>query len=268
MTGGIREIAKWKVENTIISASVGSVVDFEGDAIVNAANIGCITGGGVDGAISKAGGLALHNARIALPILRDEYVRCETGDAKITVGGELKAKFCIHAVGPDYRIIKDKKQADDLLSSAYLAALAKAKENEHIKSLAFPLLSSGIFRGDRSLNSVLEIAARVVVENVDQGIEIVHLVAFADAERDALLAALTKVLGPPSLNFEGKPTAKLFQKQGYSSTVPNQQVVPPLVANAVPPPQQEKEEDAVAIANNSTTVVAEEEDDNTTTIPK
>jgi hypothetical protein len=67
------------------------------DAIVNAANTGCLGGGGVDGAISSAGGEDLYQARRALPELNSRGLRCKTGDAKITIGGDLNARFCIHA---------------------------------------------------------------------------------------------------------------------------------------------------------------------------
>ena len=60
---------------------------------------------GVDGAISDAGGKALARARQALPVLDNKQTRCPTGDAKITISGDLKARdYCIHAVGPNYRV--------------------------------------------------------------------------------------------------------------------------------------------------------------------
>ena len=90
--------------------SQGSVVDFQGDAIVNAANQGCLGGGGVDGAISRAGGPELFRARQRLPVLRlartaaRSEIRCNTGDAVVTTaGGSLHSKWVIHAVGPNFR---------------------------------------------------------------------------------------------------------------------------------------------------------------------
>ncbi len=99
--------------------SVGSVVGFLGDAIVNAANEGCLGGGGVDGAITKAGGKPLAAARLALPIIgyrgrrSASAVRCLAGDAVATVGGHLSAKWCIHAVGPIFDGDEDELRACD-----------------------------------------------------------------------------------------------------------------------------------------------------------
>lgn len=122
---------------TKLVVSQGSVVNFDGDAIVNAANEHCLGGGGVDGAISLAGGSELLNARLQLPVLKvsgKTDLRCETGDAKITIGGQLLAKYCIHAVGPDYGTLLASggslSDCDDLLRSAYTSAMERAKENK------------------------------------------------------------------------------------------------------------------------------------------
>jgi hypothetical protein len=84
----------------VFVVSQGSVVRFRGDALVNAANRGCLGGGGVDGAVNDAGGFLLEHARRALPIVSAPYIRCPTGEAKLTVGGALRVRFVIHAVGP------------------------------------------------------------------------------------------------------------------------------------------------------------------------
>ena len=85
---------------TVVAIAKGSVVDFTGSAIVNAANEACLGGGGVDGAITAAGGKALADARKALPELDKKRTRCPTGECVVTISGELKAKdYCLHAVG-------------------------------------------------------------------------------------------------------------------------------------------------------------------------
>ncbi|MCH1581922.1 MAG: macro domain-containing protein, partial [Flavobacteriales bacterium] len=87
-----------------ILISIGDLAKFEGDAIVSAANTKCQPGGGVDSALSKAGGPELEAARRALPLERGTTtLRCKEGDAKITTAGALTAKWVIHAVGPDFR---------------------------------------------------------------------------------------------------------------------------------------------------------------------
>ena len=90
----------------VLVAARGSVVGFEGDAIVNAANEGCQGGGGVDGAITTAGGPEMAAARAALPVIKSRMhgARCRTGSAVVTTGGRLNATHCIHAVGPNYNM--------------------------------------------------------------------------------------------------------------------------------------------------------------------
>ena len=113
---------------TLLCCSQGSVVAFSGDAIVNAANTGCLGGGGVDGAINDAGGRKLRAARAALPMLAP-WTRCLTGGAVSTEAGTLSCKRVIHAVGPDYRDDGTEEECDALLASAYAAALAQAREH-------------------------------------------------------------------------------------------------------------------------------------------
>ena len=111
--------------------SSGSVVSFQGDAIVNAANEYCQGGGGVDGAITKAGGARMAMERAQLPIVAGtDGVRCRTGDAVVTTaeGGQLSAIRCIHAVGPIYGNYASEADADLALRGAYLASMARAKE--------------------------------------------------------------------------------------------------------------------------------------------
>lgn len=181
----------------LIVISMGSVVTFSGDAIVNAANTGCLFGGGVDGAIVEAGGQSLMEARQDLPTLDKRGTRCPTGDAKRTIGGELRAKWCIHAVGPNYCLMgglkKDMLEGDDLLRSAYLQAMKRAEE-VNVKTLAFSLLSAGIFRGRRTLEQVLDIALSAVEEGIYPGLEEVHLVAFTGEEIATLEELLNKRL--------------------------------------------------------------------------
>lgn len=192
---------------TVLILSSGSVVDFKGDAIVNAANTGCLGGGGVDGAVSSAGGPQLKKAREALPLLDNRGKRCETGDAKITVGGSLKAKWCIHAVGPNYRVLESKgnsqDECDKLLHDAYVAAMQRAQE-VRASTVAFSLLSSGIFRGSRSLQDVLRIGVEAVAKAAYSGLSAVHLVGFTREELEILQEAAMEVL--PKMQTDIAPT--------------------------------------------------------------
>jgi O-acetyl-ADP-ribose deacetylase (regulator of RNase III) len=156
---------------------------------VNAANESCLGGGGVDGAISSAGGPRLLADRKALPIV-GPGIRCKTGNAVITGPnsyGELHASHVIHAVGPNYAHCKHLNEGDELLSSAYTSSMACA-ESAHIEAIAFSLLSAGVFRGSRSLRKVLKIGIDALY-NFKGYAELreVHLCAFQDKEIDVLL---------------------------------------------------------------------------------
>jgi O-acetyl-ADP-ribose deacetylase (regulator of RNase III) len=155
-----------------LAIAQGSVVDFscKTGAIVNAANEGCLGGGGIDGAISNAGGRTLAQARLKLPLVPNEEgepCRCPTGQAVVTGPGEygsLKVPYVIHAVGPNYREYADAEKADELLRSAYQSVLDEAVATPDLTDVAFCLLSAGIFRGSTPLPELLRESVQALAE--------------------------------------------------------------------------------------------------------
>eukprot|EP01084_Bolivina_argentea_P142711 250683_1 len=198
----------------------GSVVSFNGECIVNAANEGMLGGGGVDGAISSAGGDALYYLREQEPLVANsKYVRCKTGDAKITQSGypynRLKCDYVIHAVGPNYSVMYRAKQMkmtdiDHLLYSSYAKTMLLCKAR-NIKSVGFCLISSGIFRGPRSLEDVLRIGIKAIRDYMFPGIE-VYVIGYTNSE----LVCLSKV-APNVLGEMTKEYAKVKEKKGWGN---------------------------------------------------
>ncbi len=126
---------KIKVNQSFLEVDQGDITQEETEAIGNAANSALAGGGGVDGAIHKAGGPSI------MAELKSKYKGCPTGSAVITGGGNLKAKYVIHAVGPRY---SGSPKDAELLSSAYLRSLELCTQNR-ISSVAFPSISTGIY---------------------------------------------------------------------------------------------------------------------------
>ena len=134
----------------------GDITTLAVDAIVNAANQVMLGGGGVDGAIHRAAGPELYKACLKVPEVRPG-VRCPTGEARITPGFRLPAKFIIHTVGPVYR---DGLHGEpERLAACYRNSLALAAENG-CKSIAFPCISTGIY------GYPIEDAAKIAVREV------------------------------------------------------------------------------------------------------
>lgn len=155
----------------------GSVVDFSfpkrAAAIVNAANPACLGGGGVDGAITSAGGPMLHKHRMALPVVEvagSKNIRCPTGHAKMTgpgTYGDLQVPYVIHAVGPCYYDYNELQEGDTLLTSAYYESLQRAQEVP-LEAICFSLLSAGVYRGDQTLKNVLTIGITTIWDWIQQ----------------------------------------------------------------------------------------------------
>lgn len=150
---------KVQVKQAVLELVEGDITKQDTEAIVNAANSSLLGGGGVDGAIHRAGG----------PQILAECRKlggCETGDAKLTTGGRLRARYVIHTVGPVYWQ-EGAGDAAKLLSSAYRRSLEVAAEHG-VRSVAFPSISTGAY--GYPLDEAAPIALQTVIDYLtDQG---------------------------------------------------------------------------------------------------
>jgi len=168
------------INNTEVSLVLGDITRTDTEAIVNAANSGLRGGGGVDGAIHRAGG----------PAIMEECRKigsCPTGSAVVTTAGNLPARYIIHAVGPIYR--GGNQGEPEALKSAYKESMKRATE-KNLKSVSFPAISAGVY------GYPLDEAARIALETVSDylksysGIERVQFVLFDQRTFDAFDRAL------------------------------------------------------------------------------
>lgn len=141
--------------NTLtITLLKGDITKIEADGIVNAANTSLLGGGGVDGAIHRAGGKAILDACM---LIRNRQGGCKVGEAVVTTAGNLPAQKVIHTVGPRW----NNNQSDEplKLKNCYLNVLRLAEEQE-LTSLAIPNISTGIYRFPKYR------AAQIAIETV------------------------------------------------------------------------------------------------------
>jgi O-acetyl-ADP-ribose deacetylase (regulator of RNase III) len=138
------------------------------DAIVNAANSRLAGGGGVDGAIHKAGGGVIMQE---CDVIRQKYGGCPTGEAVITSAGNLPARHVIHTVGPVWKGGHQKEA--NLLKNAYYNSMRVAAEHQ-LKSIAFPNISTGVY--GYPLEAAADIAITTVMDFLEQGSTIEEII--------------------------------------------------------------------------------------------
>ena len=166
-----------------VEVSVGDITQEAVDAIVNAANGSLMGGGGVDGAIHRAGGPAVKAA--CAEIRRAQYPQgLPTGEAVITTAGNLPAKHVIHTVGPVYGSGGADKA--DLLAACYFNSMSLAVRHK-LKSIAFPAISTGIY--GYPMDKAAAVSSRTIEQflSVDQSITVVKLVFFAAGDAEGFL---------------------------------------------------------------------------------
>jgi len=169
-----------RVGRSVLELVEGDITRQDTEAIVNAANTSLLGGGGVDGAIHRAGG----------PQILEECRRiggCPTGEARLTTGGNLQARYVIHTVGPVYR--DGLHREPELLASCYRESL-KLASAKGIKTVAFPSISTGVY--GYPLNDAAHIALKTVQAYLAEHPEIerVRFVLFGKAAYTAYEAAM------------------------------------------------------------------------------
>ena len=161
----------------------GDITQVAVDAIVNAANSQLAGGGGVDGAIHRAGGPEIMRE---LDRIRAQSGGCKTGSAVVTSAGRLPAKYVFHAVGPRYR---DGEHGErELLRSCYLTCLELARQHD-VKTISFPSISTGIY--GYPIEQAASIAVGAVAEWLREhpgNVSVVKLVQFSAADHEVYRA--------------------------------------------------------------------------------
>ena len=177
-----------QIHETIIELIKGDITLSEVDCIVNAANTSLLGGGGVDGAIHRAGGKAILDECIQI---RNRQGNCPVGEAVITTAGKLKAKYVIHTVGPVLN--GGRNQEDDKLQKCYRNTLNLASKNK-IRSIAIPNISAGIYKFPKE--KAAEIAIRTIKDFVeaDNSVSRIQFICFDDENHEIYQEKLRSIL--------------------------------------------------------------------------
>ena len=173
-----------KVNRTTLKLVQGDITGEDTEAIVNAANRTLLGGGGVDGAIHRAGGAKILDECRLLG-------GCETGDAKITTGGNLKATYVIHTVGPVYA--GGSRGEAELLANCYRRCLEIASE-KGIRSISFPAISTGVY--GYPIGEASRIALRTAIDYAEEhdDIDLLRFILFTTGDLNAYEEALQELL--------------------------------------------------------------------------
>jgi len=175
------------VSGVKISLKKGDITHEQVDVIVNAANSGLLGGGGVDGAIHRAGGpVILEECKE----IRNRQGRCPTGEAVITGGGNLSANFVVHAVGPVWR--GGRQNEEETLKKAYINSLRLARE-KGADTIAFPSISTGAY--GFPIEKAAVIALEAVRDFLTQfpGFNEVRFILFSDDDYQTYVRALERL---------------------------------------------------------------------------
>jgi O-acetyl-ADP-ribose deacetylase (regulator of RNase III) len=172
-----------KINNSFVELKRGDITLEDTDALVNAANSGLRGGGGVDGAMHRAGGPEIMAECRAIG-------KCSPGNAVITTGGRLKARRVIHTVGPIYN--DGEHNEAQILSSAYKASLELAAENG-LSTVAFPSISTGAYGYPIEEAATIALSAVADFLRKTDKITLVRFVLFSDADLKTYEKALARI---------------------------------------------------------------------------
>jgi O-acetyl-ADP-ribose deacetylase (regulator of RNase III) len=174
---------KHKIGNSTLELTIGDITQQDTDAIVNAANSRLSPGGGVSGAIHSAAGPKLWEECRTVGY-------CNTGEAKITGGHDLKARYIIHTVGPVY---SGARSDSEKLESCYKNSLLTALKYK-MSSIAFPSISTGIF--GYPVEKASMVALKTIIDFLKEQPEIilVRMVLFSRGDYEIYLSSLEKIL--------------------------------------------------------------------------
>jgi len=176
-----------KIGNAHIELLKGDITRLEVDAVVNAANSSLMGGGGVDGAIHRAGGREILEA---CKVIVASQGRCPTGKAVNTTAGNLPARFVIHTVGPVWH--GGKSGEPEALASCYRESLDLALKHG-CRSVAFPCISTGVYGYPKEQAAEVAVQALDSWSQIHSGIEKVMLVCFDDENYACLQEALNSL---------------------------------------------------------------------------
>ncbi|MBD8083046.1 O-acetyl-ADP-ribose deacetylase [Chryseobacterium caseinilyticum] len=161
----------------------GDITQINADAVVNAANSSLLGGGGVDGAIHRAGGQQILEE---CKKIRNKQGKCKTGEVVVTTAGNLPAKYVIHTVGPIWN--NNEEECSELLANCYKNSL-KLAESLGVKTISFPNISTGVYGFPKE--QAAKIAVREVNNFESEIIEKVIFVCF-DEENEEIYKKFLK----------------------------------------------------------------------------
>jgi len=182
---------EFEVDETTIRLTNGDITEQQVDAVVNAANSTLVGGGGVDGAIRRAGGPEIEDE---CEVIREEQGKLATGDAVRTTGGKLPADHVIHTVGPRWK--GGDEREPELLASAYESSLQVAVDNG-LRTVAFPSISTGAY--GYPINKAADVAFDAISvflfeQNHSEELDEIRFVLFSDKDLETYREAAERYL--------------------------------------------------------------------------